>query len=131
MNWEMDRRYTVRALPAMAPLQDPAFSWVIRTNSINGTRNCNLIGAVDLLEHIPVCHLSSSDAKCMSYTVSQVTMQLENTMSESDNFILSWTEYLFEWSWRNAQCISQNKVGRKDAPTPESKCDIWIRFGPI
>jgi len=40
-NWEMDPGYTVRALPAMAPLnlQDPVFSWVIRTNSINGTRN--------------------------------------------------------------------------------------------
>ena len=55
--------------------------------------HCNLIGAVDLLEHIPVCHLSSFDAKCMSDTVFQVAMQLENTMSELDNFILSWTEY--------------------------------------
>ena len=29
----------VRGLPAMAPAQDPVFSRVIRTISINGTRN--------------------------------------------------------------------------------------------
>jgi len=30
-----------RCSPAMAPTQDPAFSWVIRTIPINGTRNIN------------------------------------------------------------------------------------------
>jgi len=29
----------------------------------------NLIGATDLLEHIPVCHWLSSDAKSMSCTI--------------------------------------------------------------
>ena len=42
MYLEMDPGYTVQALPAMAPLQDPAFSWVIRTNSINETCNLSL-----------------------------------------------------------------------------------------
>jgi len=42
--------YTVRGLPAMAPAQDPTFSRVIRTISINGTRNCLLTNFVQVMK---------------------------------------------------------------------------------
>jgi len=37
--------------------------------------------------------VSVKKGRAKGRTDSQVAMQLENMMSESDNFILSWTEY--------------------------------------
>jgi len=47
-------------------------------------------------------------------------MSLENRMSESDNLIIVGLNAVYpsEWSWRNAQCTRQNRLGEREHYLP-------------
>jgi len=64
------------------------------------------------------------------YTVSWVAISLSNSMTELDNSITLGlnTVYLSDWSWRNAQCTRQNRLGEKG---PRLPTQMWIQVGQI
>jgi len=80
----------------------------------------NLIGAIALLEHIPVCHWSFDAKSVYSLLSRHVVRKLDVWVGHLDSIQC----ILFEWFWQNAQCTSQNRLGERGYRIPSQNVNL-------